>query len=729
MSYDELSEITITVGEAVSSGTAYYGLDFSTGSTFTNVVNYDLILTGSTLTTSETGTTASFTLKLTTAPTANVTVSFTGLDSTENSLSPSTLTFTTSNWNTAQTVTVTGVDDALVDGDIAYTLTASASSTDTNFNGRTALIDITNTDNDVAATAGLTLTGSPLTTSEAGTTASFTAVLTSAPSSDVTVTLTGLDNTEGSLSASSLTFTSANWNTAQTVTVTGLDDNSVDGSIAYTLTATTSSSDSLYSGANAKTGTVTITNSDNDTAGLTLSASTLTTTEAGTDASFTVKLSSQPSATVTVTVTVTSPDSTEGTVNPTTLTFTTANWATAQTVTVTHVDDSADDGDITYAVGLASTSTDTNYQGKTGSVAVTNTDNDSAGLTLTGSPLTTSETGTTASFTAVLTSAPSSDVTVTLTGLDNTEGSLSASSLTFTSANWNTAQTVTVTGLDDNSVDGSIAYTLTATTSSSDSLYSGANAKTGTVTITNSDNDTAGLTLSASTLTTTEAGTDASFTVKLSSQPSATVTVTVTVTSPDSTEGTVNPTTLTFTTANWATAQTVTVTHVDDSADDGDITYAVGLAATSTDTNYQGKTGSVSVTNTDNELPPSLSIADVVVAENAGTANFTVMRSGATGGTTTVAYATSSGTAISGTDFTAASGTLSFAPGETSKTINIAIIADVFAEKNETFTVNLATISDTSSNAEIIADNSAVGIITDNNVAMLLLSKTVLHTT
>jgi len=615
VSYDELSEITITVGEAVSSGTAYYGLDFSTGSTFTNVVNYDLILTGSTLTTSETGTTASFTLKLTTAPTANVTVSFTGLDSTENSLSPSTLTFTTSNWNTAQTVTVTGVDDALVDGDIAYTLTASASSTDTNFNGRTALIDITNTDNDVAATAGLTLTGSPLTTSEAGTTATFTAVLTSAPSSDVTVTLTGLDNTEGSLSASSLTFTSANWNTAQTVTVTGLDDNSVDGSIAYTLTATTSSSDSLYSGANAKTGTVTVTNSDNDT----------------------------------------------------------------------------------------------------------------AGLTLTGSPLTTSEAGTTASFTAVLTSAPSSDVTVTLTGLDNTEDSLSASTLTFTSANWNTAQTVTVTGLDDNSVDGSIAYTLTATTSSSDSSYSGANAKTGTVTVTNSDNDTAGLTLSASTLTTTEAGTDASFTVKLSSQPSATVTVTVT--SPDSTEGTVNPTTLTFTTANWATAQTVTVTHVDDSADDGDITYAVGLASTSTDTNYQGKTGSVAVTNTDNELPPSLSIADVVVAENAGTANFTVMRSGATGGTTTVAYATSSGTAISGTDFTAASGTLSFAPGETSKTINIAIIADVFAEKNETFTVNLATISDTSSNAEIIADNSAVGIITDNNVAMLLLSKTVLHTT
>ena len=94
-------------------------------------------------------------------------------------MSPASLTFTAANWNTAQTVTVTGVDDVLDDGDIAYSIvTAAATSSDANYNGIEPgrRQSATNTDND---TSGITVTPtSGLTTTEAGGTATFTVVLT-----------------------------------------------------------------------------------------------------------------------------------------------------------------------------------------------------------------------------------------------------------------------------------------------------------------------------------------------------------------------------------------------------------------------------------------------------------------------------------------------------------------------------------------------------------------------
>ena len=55
-------------------------------------------------------------------PTADVTIGLSSSDTTEGTVAPASLTFTTGNWNVAQTVTVTGVDDALDDGDVAYTI-------------------------------------------------------------------------------------------------------------------------------------------------------------------------------------------------------------------------------------------------------------------------------------------------------------------------------------------------------------------------------------------------------------------------------------------------------------------------------------------------------------------------------------------------------------------------------------------------------------------------------
>ena len=555
------------------------------------------------LTTTEAGATANFTVVLNSQPTADVTIPLTSSNTAEGTVDKPSLTFTAANWNTPQNVTVTGVDDSVVDGNIAYNIvTAAATSTDTNYSGVNAAdVAVTNTDND---TKGITVTPTTgLTTTEAGGKATFTVVLNSQPIADVSLGITSDKTTEGTVDKSSLTFTAANWNTPQTVTVTGVDDSVVDGNIAYNIvTAAATSTDTNYSGVNAAD--VAVTNTDNDTKGITVTPTTgLTTTEAGATANFTVVLNSQPTADVTIPLT--SSNTAEGTVDKPSLTFTAANWNTPQTVTVTGVDDSVVDGNIAYnIVTAAATSTDTNYSGvNAADVAVTNTDNDTKGITVTPTTgLTTTEAGGKATFTVVLNSQPIADVSLGITSDKTAEGTVDKPSLTFTAANWNTPQTVTVTGVDDSVVDGNIAYNIvTAAATSTDTNYSGVNAAD--VAVTNTDNDTKGITVTPTTgLTTTEAGATANFTVVLNSQPTADVTIPLT--SSNTAEGTVDKPSLTFTAANWNVAQTVTVTGVDDSVVDGNIAYnIVTAAATSTDTNYSGvNAADVAVTNTDNDV-------------------------------------------------------------------------------------------------------------------------------
>src|SRR5947199_1828141 len=94
-------------------------------------------------------------------------------------------------------------------------------------------------------------------------------------------------------------------------------------------------------------------------------------------------------------------------------------------------------------------------------LSVTNTDDDTAGITVDPtSGLTTTEGGGTAAFTVVLDSQPTANVPIGLSSSDLTEGTVAPASLTFTPGNWSTAQTVTVTGADDFGVDGNVAYTI-----------------------------------------------------------------------------------------------------------------------------------------------------------------------------------------------------------------------------------------------------------------------------
>lgn len=113
---------------------------------------------------------------------------------------------------------------------------------------------------------------------------------------------------------------------------------------------------------------------------------------------------------------------------------------------------------------------------------------------------------------------------------------------------------------------------------------------------------------------------------------------------------------------------------------------------------------------------PTLSISDAAALEGSASApgmlTFTITLSEAAAGPVSVKYATANGSAVAGQDYQAASGTLTFAAGETSKTINVAAIGDGVLEGNETFNLVLssptgATLADGTGRGTIEIDDAA----------------------
>lgn len=600
---------------AQSSDALYQGLnpiDVSVTNTDDEVPGFQV--TPTTVTVSETGTTATFTVRLNVAPTGNVTVNVTSSDTSEGTVSPSMLTFTPANGTQTQIVTVTGVDDTLRDGDQTYTIGLSpATSTDNRYNGLDPQdVTATTTDNE---TPGILVTpSSGLQTTEAGGTATFTIQLTSPPTSPVTIALSSSNTKEGTVSPSQVTFNSSNFSTPQTVTVKGVDDAVDDGDIAYSIvTAPATSADTDY---NNLDGTdVSVTNIDDEEPGLIVNPKTLVVNENAGTVTFTVRLATQPSANVDVPVTSEQPATADVIPSPKTLTFTPSNFSVPQTVTIKINDNQIDEAtDPKFNIVLGqTTSSDPNYNLINTLVPITIVDNDVAGYTV--APLTglrTTEKGGTASFTVKLNSQPTGSVTIALSSDDITEGTVTPTTLTFDDQTFNTPQTVTVTGVDDFVDDGDVVYhILTAPGQSSDTKYDATNPPD--VTVTNIDDDKAGITVTPTTgLNTVEAGASATFTVVLDSQPTATVSIGLS--SSDTTEGVTNTPRLTFQPSNWNVPQTVTVRPVDEFEADGPQTYSIITApAVSTDTVYNGlNAADVQVTNADND------IAGISVVPNTG---------------------------------------------------------------------------------------------------------------
>ncbi len=674
-------------------------------------VGVDITESGGSTTVNETGATSdTYTIVLTSEPVANVTITVdpdTQTDVGAGSGATINLTFTSGDWNVAQTVVVTAIDDAISEGPHTSSILHTAASGDSNYNGvAIATVTVNVIDNDAP---GVTVSESGASTDvdETGPTSdTYTIVLDSQPTTSVTITIDPDLQTDAGAGAGAtvdLTFTNANWNTPQTATVTAVDDAIDEGSHTSTITHAAASADADYQGIGI--GSVTANVTDNDTAGVTITESggSSDASETGpTSDTYTIVLDSQPTASVTMTI---DPDlqtdvgaGDGATVD---LTFTNANWNTPQTVTVTAVDDAIDEGSHTSTITHTTASTDGNYNGITAaSVTVNVADNDTAGVTVTesGGSSDVSETGPTSdTYTIVLTSQPTANVTITAdpdVQSDVGAGAGATTNLTFTSGNWSTPQTVTVTAVDDSVDENAHTSTITHAAVSADGNYQGISI--GTVTANVADNDTAGVTVTESGGTTDvdEAGpTSDTYTIVLSTQPTATVTVIV---DPDvqtdvgaGADATVS---LTFTSVNWGTPQTVTVTAVDDAVDENAHTSTIAHSATSADGKYQGiSIGSVTANLTDNDT------AGVTITESGGSSD--VSETGPTSDTYTIVLTSQPATNVTitvdpdtQTDVGGGTGgtidlTFTSANWNTSQTVTITGVVDGAAEGPHTSTI------------------------------------------
>ncbi|KKZ11834.1 MAG: hypothetical protein TH68_08165, partial [Candidatus Synechococcus spongiarum 142] len=390
----------------------------------------------------EGGDTATYTVQLATQPTDAVTVTVSGMASgvtvdTDSTVDgeQTTLSFSTSNWNTAQPVTVSAdEDDNNIDEKVRLTHTAAGA----DYDSVTTKLEVSVTDNDPR----LVLSTSALPVDEAST-ATYTVKLAAQPTMAVTVNVSGMASAV-TVAPASLSFSTSNWDTVQTVTVSGVEDeNTSDEKVRLTHTASVD-----YGSVTAEL-VVTVTDT---TPRLVLSTSALPVDEADT-ATYTVQLANQPTDAVNVNV---SGMASAVTVAPTSLSFSTSNWNTARTVTVSGVeDDNNSDEKVTVTNTVA-----VDYGSVTAELVVTVTDNDPR-LTLSPSALRMDEADT-ATYTVQLATQPTDGVTVTVSGMGS-DVTVDPVSLNFSTSNWNTARTVTVSAAeDDNTSNESMTLTHTA---------------------------------------------------------------------------------------------------------------------------------------------------------------------------------------------------------------------------------------------------------------------------
>ena len=541
------------------------------------------------------------------------------------------------------------------------------------------------------------------TAAEGGTPAAVTVLLSQASSQTVTVPL-DVTHHGGATPDDYTTPSQVTFNAGQTTaafTVTAADDNDNDDGESITI-----GFGNLPTGVTAGTPfTTTVNLDDNDTADLVVSRGSLTVGEDG-DGTFTVRLATRP--TQQVSVTVTSGDSSAASVPAQPLTFTTGNWETAQSVTVSGVHDD-DTRDESVTVTLSASGGD--YGGETATVAVSVDDDDTADLVVSRGSLTVGEDGD-GTFTVRLATRPTQQVSVTVTSGDSSAASVPAQPLTFTTGNWETAQSVTVSGVhDDDTRDESVTVTLSA----SGGDYGG---ETATVAVSVDDNDTTTtptVRFGASQYAATEGGAAAAVvTVELTTALTHEVTVPVTATpkgGATTDDYTLSPTPVTVTFAAGHTTATFTVAATDDTVydDKGErvkLGFGIlpdGVAAAAPRTSH--------VSLVDNENPPQVTVrfgeASYTATEGGTPATVIVTLSADPERAVTVRVEVTAHSGATAKDYRLPASRATFARGETTKQITVTAVADCDDDEDESITIGFGDLPQ-----GVSEDTSATAIAT-----------------
>ncbi len=633
-------------------------------------------------------------------------------------LSSGTLTFAAGETSKTVDVTVTGDGTDEPDETVAVGLSGPVNA-QVPVSGRTG----TGTIMDDDAAPGVTLAVGEPAIDEAGGVTTVTATLSHASSAATTVTVTGVPGfyTAGS-DAEIVIAAGATASTTDVATIAAVNDdvdNVGDRRVTVTGTATNAQ-------AAAESQTVTVTGvavtlrDDEATPTVTLALSepdaakpdTIAESGVGTASTVTATLTRASSAAVTLTVSATAGtnaadgDFTLSSVK--TLLIAAGSTASTGTVTVTANDNATDAPD--KAVTVTATVLGASGVADPAAVTLTIADDDAApAVTLVLSSSSISEDGGAATVSATLSHASSAATTVTVTGVSGSyTAGPDATIVIAAGATASATDVATITAVNDD-VDnvGDRAVTVTGTAANAQAAAESQTvAVTGAALTLRDDEATPTVTLALSEPdplkpdTIAESGADNASTVtaRLSGPSSEAVILTVAATAgTNAADGDFtlsSAKTLTITAGATASTGTVTVTAADNATDEPD--KAVTVSATVSGASGVADPADVTLTITDDDAAPAVSISSPSVSEGAAGSTaalaFEVTLSAASGKRVTVEYAEGTdSTAAAGTDYTAlAGGTLTFAAGETSKTVTVTVTGDTLDEPNETVKVVLS---------------------------------------
>ncbi len=449
--------------------------------------------------------------------------------------------------------------------------------------------------------------------------------------------------------------------------------------------------------------------------GYTTVASNAQTSEAGATSSFTVVLNAVPSAPATITI-GTSP---QCTFSPSVLNFTSANWATPQTVTVTAINDTVMEGNhfcapssLTPAgggvVGSSQPPPTFTVVDNDTTVNIANTTNGAEAGPVNG-VLTVTQGGTL---------SVANTITYTVAGTATSGADYTALSGTVTIPAGATSATITIPVIDDAIVEANETVQITLTGASSSLAVLGTTAATNTI----ASNDTATVSITRTTngneagpvsavFTVTQTNVSSTATV-INLTRSGTATVTNDYTSPGNT----------ITIPAGATTATITYPVVNDATVEGDETLIVTMSSIASGLATLGAPVAATATLFDNDSP-TVTIANTINGTETGptSGTMTLTLSAVRPTIVTVAY-TVTGTATSGADFTTLSGTINIPAGALTATLTIPVINDTNVENSETVVVTLTSV--TSGAATIGATVVATNTITDNDSATVTIANT-----
>ena len=705
---------TVTVSATAANGQGITAPDDAT-LTITDDDAPSLSITDASVAEGNAGTSATLTFTVTLDPAATlpVTVDWKTSDGTaeagtDYTAGNGTLTFNTGDATKTVTVTVTGDDADEPNETLTVTLSNESGATLGDATGTGTV-----TDDDGPPAVALVLT--PATIGEDGGKSTVTATLDRPSSEETTVTVSATPVSPAlagdySLSANkTLTIASGSTTSTGVVTITAVNNDVDAADKTVTVSATAANAQGITAPDDA---TLTIT--DDDAPSLSVADASVAEGNAGTSATLTFTVTLSPAATLPVTADWATSDGTatagtDYTAGNGTLIFETGDET--KTVTVTVTGDDADEPNETFTVTLSNESGAT-LGDATGTGTITD-DDDAPAVTLVLTPASITEDGGKSTVTATLDRPSSEETTVTVSAApvspalagDYTLGT--NTTLTIAAGETTSTGTVTITAVD-NSVDAlDKTVTVSATAANAQGITAPDDA-----TLTIEDDDAPALSVADASVAEGNQGTTATLTFTVTLTPAATLPVTADWATSDGTAeaGTDYAAangTLTFETGDET--KTVTVTVTGDDVDEPNETLTVTLSnesgATLSDATATG-------TITDDEDDPSLAVADASAPESADLV-FPLTLDPPSSEQVAVRYAITADTAQEADYTGTTTGTVTFAPGETSKDVVLDLVDDSEDEVDETVTLTLSGLV-TAGNAAI-GDATATGTIEDDD--------------